>query len=182
MSLQTIYQEQVKPKFTQELRIKNPMAIPRVEKVVVDMGVGEGAKNKELLEQLTKDLALITGQKPQLRRARIAVSGFGIRKNDPVGLRVTLRSGKMYAFLEKLFSVVLPRLRDFRGVKLSAFDKRGNYTLGLSEHTIFPEVDLAKSAKSWGLGITIVTTAQSDGHAKVLLETLGMPFEKNSKF
>lgn len=181
MDLKTRYIQELKDKLIQELGVENPMAVPRLAKVVIDMGVGQARENKELFAQIERDLAFITGQKPQVRQAKVAVSGFGVRKGEPVGLRVTLRGSKMYAFLEKLFSIVLPRLRDFRGVRQSAFDGRGNYTLGVLEHTIFPEIDVTKTVRAWGLGITFVTTAQSDDQAKSLLQALGMPFEKGEK-
>lgn len=178
MSLQTVYEEQVRSKLQTELGVKNPMAVPKVEKVVVDMGIGEAAGNREVLDKAREELSLITGQGPQVRGARVAIAGFGIRRGSPVGLRVTLRGSRMWAFLEKLFRVVLPRLRDFRGAKENAFDGRGNYTLGLAEHTIFPEVDVGRVGKGRGIGVTIVTTARTNEQARRLLEELGMPFEK----
>lgn len=178
MNLQTRYKQELKTQLRQELGIKNPMAVPQVEKVVIDVGIGQAAGNRELISEVERDLALITGQKPQLRLARQAIAGFGLRVGDPVGFRTTLRGQRMYVFLEKLFSIVLPRLRDFRGTSLSSFDGRGNYTLGLPEHTIFPEIDVSGVKKTFGLGITIVTSAPTDDYARLLLEKLGMPFEK----
>lgn len=176
--LQTRYKEEIRPKLQEEMGVKSVMAVPRVEKVVVDMGVGDASGNREVLEQAAQNLASITGQKPQVRGAKIAIAGFGIRRGSPVGLRVTLRGLRMWEFLEKLISIVLPRIRDFRGVKLSSFGGRGSYSIGIEEYSIFPEIDLAKLGKNRGLGITIVTTAKTDQEAKKLLESLGMPFSK----
>ncbi len=181
MSLHATYIEGIRPKLVEELELKNVMAAPSISKVVVDMGVGEGARNKELVEQLTRDLALMTGQKPQTRAARKAISGFNTREGDLVGIRVTLRRGRMYDFLEKVIKIVLPRLRDFRGISRKAFDGRGSYTLGMLDHTIFPEVEVGKSGRPWGLGITIVTTTKDDRQAMKLLEEIGMPFEKGEE-
>lgn len=177
--LKNTYVEQIRPKLQNELGL-GIMAVPKIEKVVLDMGVGEGTKNKELVESLGQDLTVITGQKAQVRKAARAVSGFGVREGDPVGLKATLRGVKMYDFLEKLIKIVLPRVRDFRGIKRTSFDGWGNYTLGLTDHTIFPEIEFGRSAKPWGLGITIVTTTPDDKKAEKLLEELGMPFEKSS--
>lgn len=159
----------------------NPMAIPKLVKVVINMGVGSAMKNKDVIQALKKDLATITGQYPSLRLAKISVASFGLRRGMPVGLVVTLRKKKMFAFLDKLFTIVLPRLRDFRGVSLDSFDNQGNYSLGLVEHTLFPEIDVIKSAPSHGMEITIVTSTKDKDQAKRLLELLGMPFEKSEK-
>ncbi|OGM21249.1 50S ribosomal protein L5 [Candidatus Woesebacteria bacterium RIFCSPHIGHO2_01_FULL_38_9b] len=171
------YQKEVISQLLKEIEVKNNMAVPKIEKVVVNMGIGEVAKNKEMLDQVKKDMAVITGQMPQIRGAKVSVASFGIRRGMPVGLRVTLRSEKMYSFLDKLFSIVLPRLRDFRGVSKSSFDRQGNYTLGIVEHTVFPEIDITKS-QSRGLEITIVTKSKDIEESMKLLELLGMPFEK----
>lgn len=157
--------------------IANPMAAPRVIKVVINMGIGDAAKNKEVMENLKRDLAAICGQVASIRPAKISVASFNIRAGMPVGLKVTLRGKRMSAFLERLFSVVLPRLRDFRGLSRKSFDQAGNYTLGLAEHTVFPEVDLAKSSPH-GLEISIVTNCRDVAQAERLLELLGTPFEK----
>jgi len=150
----------------------------RVEKVVVNIGLGEGAHDKNVIEAASRDLMAITGQKPTIRRARISIAGFKIRKGDPVGLKVTLRRKRMKDFLTKLFAIVLPRLRDFQGVPLKGFDGRGNYSLGIPEQIVFPEIDYSKIDKIRGLEITIVTNTRSDEKAKELLESMGMPFEK----
>ena len=175
------YNKEILPKLKEEFDIKNLSAIPEVAKVVINMGAGEISKEKELKEALSKDLAQITGQIPRITLAKISVAAFGIRVGMPVGLSVTLRGERMYDFLDKLFSIVLPRLRDFRGVAEKSFDKSGNYTLGFDEHTIFPELDPAKSAKAKGFEATIVITASDPSKSKRLLELLGMPFEKGSK-
>jgi large subunit ribosomal protein L5 len=176
------YQKEVLPELQKDLDIKNVHAVPKLVKVIVNMGMGDMSKNKELSEQAKQDLGSMTGQAPSVREARISVASFGVRRGMPVGLKTTLRGERMYSFLDRLFSIVLPRLRDFRGVSAKAFDKSGidksgNYTLGLPEHTVFPEIDIAKS-KSLGLEITVVTTAKEPNGAKRLLELLGMPFEK----
>lgn len=175
------YKKEVAPKLREEFGIKNPMATPKVEKVVINMGVGEMIKNKELGASLAKDLAVISGQTPSLRRAKVSIAAFGLRRGMPVGYSVTLRGVRMYDFLDKLFSIVLPRLRDFRGVKVNSFDSRGNYTLGFSEHTIFPEIDAAKAAQPRGFEVIIVTNSGNPKKAKRLLELLGMPFEKGEQ-
>lgn len=168
----------VRSKLKEEFDIKNAMAIPTIEKVVVNMGVGELSKDKEGLESLTKDLAQITGQRPAIRKARISVAGFNLRRGMPVGISVNLRGEKAYNFVDKLVSVLLPRLRDFRGAK-DSFDLGGNYTLGLREHTIFPELDVAKSSKSRGMEITIVFKNSNKEISKRFLELLGLPFARD---
>jgi len=172
------YIKEVVPALSKEFGIDNHLAIPALEKVVINMGVGDAAKSKERMEQLKKDLAMISGQKPSVRTAKISVASFSIRIGMPVGLKITLREEKMYAFLDRLFSVVLPRIRDFRGVLRKSFDKEGNYTLGVAEHIVFPEIDLAKS-QPHGLEVTIVTNTQDTTESERLLELLGMPFERN---
>ncbi len=172
------YEGEVVPKLNEEFGIKNPMATPKIIKVVVNMGVGEMTKSKEIGPSLSRDLAMITGQKPSTRLAKVSIATFGLRRGMPVGLSTTLRGVRMYDFLDKLFSIVLPRLRDFRGAPTKSFDMKGNYTLGMSEHTVFPEVDIAKTGSPHGLEISIVTNAGSPERAKRLLSLLGMPFEK----
>ncbi|MBI4153529.1 50S ribosomal protein L5 [Candidatus Woesebacteria bacterium] len=172
------YESEVAPRLKEEFGIKNPMATPKIIKVVVNMGVGEMTKNKEIGPSLSRDLAMVTGQKPSTRLAKVSIATFGLRRGMPVGLSVTLRGVRMYDFLDKLFSIVLPRLRDFRGASSKSFDMEGNYTLGLPEHTVFPEVDVAKAGSPHGLEISIVTNAASPERAKRLLYLLGMPFEK----
>jgi len=171
------YEKEVLSALSKEFGISNKLALPRITKVVVNMGIGNVIKNKEATAQVKSDLAAICGQQPQVRPARLSVASFAIRSGMPVGLKSCLRGERMYSFLDKLFSIVLPRLRDFRGVSSKSFDGRGNYTLGIEDHTVFPEIDLAKS-QSRGLEISIVTSTQDDKKAKRLLALLGMPFEK----
>jgi large subunit ribosomal protein L5 len=176
--LQEKYEKEVKTEMAKEFGIKNTFAIPKVEKVVVNMGIGSIAKNQQQMDALKHDLAAITGQAFSIRNAKVSIASFSLRAGMPVGLSATLRGEKMYSFLDRLFSIVLPRLRDFRGVPLKSFDHMGNYTLGFLEHTVFPEIDSAKSATAHGFEITIVTTAKNPEYAKKLLELMGMPFVK----
>lgn len=179
--LQDKYEKEVKAKLASEFDIKNTMAVPKITKVVLNMGVGEVAKNQQQMDNLKKDIATITGQAPSIRNAKVSIASFNLRAGMPVGLSVTLRGAKMYAFLDRLFSIVLPRLRDFRGVSLKSFDQHGNYTLAFTEHTVFPEIDPTKSAQPHGMEITIVTTAKSVVKSRKLLELLGCPFEKEGE-
>ena len=174
------YKKDIVPKLAKEFEIKNNLSVPKITKVVVNVGVGAISKNKESLKQAKEDLGKITGQAPTLREAKKAVASFGIRWGAPVGFKVTLRGTRMYDFLDRLFSIVLPRLRDFRGAPLTSFDKQGNYTLGIEEQGVFPEVDIAKSG-SRGLEVTIVTNTDNKKKSKRLLEELGMPFAKKNK-
>lgn len=175
--LQEKYQKEIVTRLKTEFGIKNSMAVARIEKVVVNMGIGNAVKSKDLKESLTKDIAVITGQTPSVRLAKISVAGFSLRRGMPVGLAVTLRGDKMYSFLDRLFSIVLPRLRDFRGLSKKSLDKQGNYSIGIKEHTVFPEIDPGKS-NTHGIEITIVTNTKNPAEAEKLLEYLGMPFEK----
>lgn len=180
-NLKERYEKVIVPKLNQEFGVSSPLAVSRVLAVVVNMGIGKelsASGSKDVIDRASQDLAAITGQKPQVRTARRAISGFGIRRGSIVGLRVTLRGKRKYDFLEKLFNIVLPRMRDFRGLPIRSFDGRGNYTLGIKENTVFPEIDLGKVDKVRGLEVTIVTNAGDDAKAKRLLEELGMPFEK----
>ena len=172
------YDSEVAPKLMEEFGIDNKMAVPKITKVTLNMGIGDTLKSKELLESAKKDLSVISGQLPSARAAKVSVAGFGIRRGMTVGLKVTLRGGKMWAFLDRLFSIILPRFRDFRGVSLRSFDKFGNYTLGIAEHVVFPEIDFAKS-QARGLEVTITTNANNAKLSKRMLELLGMPFAKN---
>lgn len=171
------YQKEIRPKLKEEFGVKNDMAVSRIEKVVVNMGIGSAIKNKELRESLLKDMAIITGQMPSIRLAKLSVAGFNLRRGMPVGIAVTLRGDKMYSFLDRLFSIVLPRLRDFRGLSRKSLDYQGNYSLGMREYNVFPEVDPGKSANH-GLEITIVTNTKDPKQSEKLFEYLGMPFEK----
>jgi len=172
------YQKEVVKQLIDEFGIKNVMQVPKLVKVVINSGVGDTQKNKEAFERIKNDIAAISGQSPSVRRARVSVASFALRKGSPVGLKVTLRGVKMYDFLDKLFAIVLPRLRDFRGVKRDSFDKAGNYTLGVVEYNIFPEIDITKSVPR-GMEITVVIKSGSVKESFRLLELLGMPFEKN---
>ncbi len=175
--IQKLYTETVAKELESELGITNIMAVPRVRKIVVNIGVKGAIADKKNLEVVNGVLEQITGQKPKVTRARMSIAGFKLRENDKVGLMVTLRGKRMYDFLEKLIAIVLPRIKDFRGVKAGSFDKQGNYTLGLAEYSVFPEVDLAKIDRMYGMEITMVTNTNKDA-AYLLLKKLGMPFQK----
>jgi large subunit ribosomal protein L5 len=174
--LRRSYFETLRPAVMKELGLTNPMAAPRLEKIVVNMGVGEATQNAKVLDPAVAEMAQITGQKPVVTRAKKSIAAFKVREGMPIGCMVTLRGDRMYEFLDRLLNVALPRVRDFRGVPTKSFDGRGNYTLGLRDQLIFPEIDYSKVEHQKGMNITIVTTATSDEHARVLLKTLGMPF------
>ncbi|OGD63834.1 50S ribosomal protein L5 [Candidatus Beckwithbacteria bacterium RBG_13_42_9] len=175
------YQKKIVPALQKELKKTNYLAVPRVEKVIVNVGIGDLARDKKTREKSEKTIMLITGQKPQLRLAKKAIADFKIRRGDVIGLKVTLRSKRAFEFLDKLFSIVLPRVRDFQGVSSKGFDGSGNYTLGLTEQVIFPEVDYDTIDRVRGLEITIVTNTKDDKEARTLLKALGMPFEKDKE-
>lgn len=175
------YRRQVVPALQKEFECKNVMQIPRLQKVVVNMGVKEGQEDIKLIEQLGVELGQITGQKPLMTRAKKSIAGFKLRENSPIGLKVTLRRARMYEFLQRLFNVAMPRIRDFRGYSDSSFDDHGNYTLGIQEQTIFPEVEFDKIKKTKGMDITFVTSTRSKEQAKRLLELLGLPFRKKQE-
>lgn len=181
IALKEKYEKEIKPKVAEDFGVKNQMALPRITKIVVNMGTGDRLRNKEQKERLMADMSLITGQKPRVQAARISVSGFSLREGMPVGLTSTLRRDRMYHFLDKVVSIVLPRLRDFRGVPSKSFDQAGNYTLGIAEHTVFPEIDLAKVDRPHGLEMTIVFKNSNPKMSKAVLEGLGMPFEKEEE-
>ena len=172
------YQEEVVPALMKKFGYKNIMEVPKIEKIVVNTGVGEAVQNIKALENAMNDLALITGQKPSVRRAKRSEAGFKLRKGMPIGAKVTLRRDRMWDFLDRLISIALPRVRDFKGLSPKSFDGRGNYNFGLEEQTVFPEIDYDKVDKIRGMNITIVTTAETDEEAKALLELLGFPFRK----
>jgi large subunit ribosomal protein L5 len=174
--LKVRYNEEIAPALKERFSIENPMRIPRLEKIVVNIGVGEAAQNSRALDGAMEDLARITGQKAQLRRARKSIAGFKIREGMPVGARVTLRGERMWEFLDRLISVALPRVRDFRGVSPNSFDGHGNYALGLREQLIFPEISYDAIDATRGLDVAVVTTTESDEEARELLRLLGMPF------
>jgi large subunit ribosomal protein L5 len=170
------YDEEIAPALKERFGIENPMRIPRLEKIVVNMGVGEASQNSRALDGAMEDLSKITGQKAQMRRARKSIAGFKIREGMPVGARVTLRGERMWEFIDRLVSVALPRVRDFRGINPNAFDGHGNYTLGLREQLIFPEISYDAIDTTRGLDVAVVTTTESDEEARELLRLLGMPF------
>jgi large subunit ribosomal protein L5 len=170
------YYKEILPRLMKEREYPTPMAVPRLLKVVVNMGVGEATQNVKVLDSAIEELGLITGQKATLRRAKKSVASFRLREGMPIAAAVTLRGDRMYEFVDRLVSVALPRVRDFRGVPTSSFDGRGNYTLGLKDQIIFPEVDYAKVEKLRGMNVTFVTTARTDEESKQLLTYLGMPF------
>ena len=170
------YRDEVRPKLSQEFGYQNVHEVPRVTKVVVNMGLGAATQNQKLLENAVEELALITGQKPVVRRARKSVANFKLREGQAIGATVTLRRERMWEFLDRLVNVALPRVRDFKGVSPKAFDGRGNYTLGLREQIIFPEIDYDKVERTNGMNVTVCTTARTDAEAKALLAHLGMPF------
>ncbi|NMA13024.1 MAG: 50S ribosomal protein L5 [Chloroflexi bacterium] len=172
------YMNEVLPAMQSTLKLENVMLYPKVEKVVVNIGLGEAIDNPKALDAAVNDLMQITGQKPVVTKARISVANFKLREGRQIGAKVTLRGEKMWAFLDRVLNIVLPRVRDFRGVSPDSFDGRGNYTLGLKEQTLFPEIDYEKIDKVRGMEITIVTTAQNDDQARVMLGLLGMPFRK----
>ena len=170
------FRKEIAPALMKEFEFKNPMAVPHVHKVVVNMGVGEATQNAKVLDPAVAELTQITGQKPVVTRAKKSIAAFKVREGQPIGAMVTLRGDRMYEFLDRLLNVVLPRVRDFKGVSTKSFDGRGNYTLGLHDQLIFPEIDYAKVDKLKGMNVTIVTTARSDDQARSLLKHLGMPF------
>ncbi len=170
------YQKDVAPAIAKEFAIKNPMAIPRLEKIVLNMGMGEAVANAKILDTAVNELTSIAGQKPVITKAKKSIASFKLRQGMPIGVMVTLRGERMYEFFDRLVSVALPRVRDFRGVSPKAFDGRGNYTIGIREQLIFPEIDFNKVDKLRGMNISIVTTARNDEEARALLKALGMPF------
>ena len=176
--LQKKYNEEIVDTLVKELEIKNMMQVPKLEKIVVNMGIGEAVNNSKLIDSALKELAQITGQQPLPRAARKSEAGFNLRQGKKIGVSVTLRKEKMYEFLDRLISIALPRVRDFEGVSSKAFDGRGNYTLGIKEQIVFPEIEIDKVDKVLGLGITIVTSAKNDEEGRALLRAFGMPFVK----
>ena len=172
------YRKEIVPQLMQELKIKNKMAVPRIDKIVVNMGVGEALQDVKILEKAMDELALITGQKAIMRRAKKAISNFKVKENSPVGCKVTLRRFMMYEFLDRLVNIALPRIRDFRGVSPDAFDKAGNYTLGLNEQGIFPEMEYDKLTRTQGMDISIVIkNVRSKEEARLILKLFGVPFK-----
>lgn len=173
-----LYNDVVVPKLMKDLEIKNIMECPKLEKIIVNMGVGEATQNSKLMDAAMADLTIITGQKPLLRKAKKSEAGFKLREGMPIGAKVTLRQERMYDFLDRLVNVVLPRVRDFEGVSANAFDGRGNYSLGLTDQLVFPEIDFDKVEKLLGMSITVVSSAKTDEEGRALLRAFGMPFKK----
>jgi large subunit ribosomal protein L5 len=178
--LQVKYEKEVRAELQKELGIKNIMAVPNVTKIIVNSGLGAAKDDSGIIEEMSRDIALITGQKPVVTKAKKAISNFKLKEGIEIGMKVTMRRNMMWYFLDRLISISLPRIKDFRGVPAKAFDRRGNYALGISEHTIFPEVDPTKVSKLRGLQIIICTSAGNDEDAFKLLEKLGMPFQKKA--
>lgn len=172
------YKSEAVPALTKEFNYKNPMEVPRLEKVVLNVGLGDAVSNAKLIEAVSKEIGDITGQKPVVTKARKSIASFKLRQGMPIGVMVTLRRDRMYEFLDRLMNIALPRVRDFRGVSAKAFDGKGNYTLGIKEHIIFPEIAIDKIEKVYGLNICVVTSARTDEEARALLKYLGMPFKK----
>jgi large subunit ribosomal protein L5 len=172
------YQKEITPQLAKKLGRSNPHSIPKLEKIVVNMGVGKALQDKNRMEQAAEQLGQITGQRPQITKARVAVSGFRLREGNEIGCRVTLRGRRMYEFLDRLISVALPRIRDFRGVNPKSFDGHGNYSMGLTEQQVFPEIDPDKVTFVQGMDVTFVTNTTSDDEARELLRAFGMPFRE----
>ena len=176
--LQERYQKEIVPLLAKKLNRTNVLSLPRLQKVCVNMGVGKALQDKNRMEQAAEQLGQITGQKSQIRKAKVAVSGFRLRENQEIGCRVTLRGSRMYEFLDRLISIALPRIRDFRGVNPKSFDGHGNYSLGLTEQGVFPEVDPDKISFAQGMDVTFVTSTNNDDEARELLRAFGMPFRE----
>ena len=177
--LKAKYQKEVVPALQKEFGYKNVMAVPKIEKVVVNMGLGEATSNAKIIDTGADELARITGQKPVTRRAKKSIAAFKVRKGQPVATMVTLRGERMWEFLDRLMSIALPRVRDFKGVSPRGFDGRGNYTLGLRDQLLFPEIDYMKVDKARGMNVSVVTSAKTDEEARKLLQSIGMPFRPN---
>jgi large subunit ribosomal protein L5 len=174
------YREEIKPALTEQFSYGNPMQVPSVVKVVVNMGVGEAAKDSKLIDGALRDLTAITGQKPQIRKATKSIAQFKLREGMPIGAKVTLRGDRMWEFLDRLVTVALPRIRDFRGLSDQQFDGKGNYTFGLNEQSMFHEIDVDRVDRQRGMDITVVTTAANDDEGRALLRALGFPFKENA--
>ena len=176
--LKSRYAEEIGPQLKKQLGLDNVMEVPRLDKIVVNMGVGEAVQDKKAIDSAMDELSLITGQKPRLNRSRKSIAGFKVREGMPVGASVTLRGVRMWEFFDRLLAVAIPRIRDFRGLNASSFDGRGNYSFGVTEQLIFPEIDFDQVSSTRGMDITICTTANNDEHAKALLDAFGFPFRK----
>jgi large subunit ribosomal protein L5 len=172
------FDKEVRGKLTEQFGYKNPMQVPTIDKIVVNMGIGEGVNDRKKVESAAADLGLITGQKAVITKARKSIATFKVREGQPIGCKVTLRKARMYEFIDRLVNVALPRQRDFRGLNPKSFDGRGNYTLGIREHIVFPEIDYDKAADVWGMDIVVCTTASSDDEARALLAAFNFPFRQ----
>jgi large subunit ribosomal protein L5 len=176
--LRTHFDEVVRKKLTEEFSYKNPMQVPVIEKVVINMGIGEGVNDRKKVEAAANDLSLIAGQKPVVTKARKSIATFKLRDGQAIGCKVTLRKARMYEFLDRLVNIALPRVRDFRGLSPKSFDGGGNYTIGIKEHIIFPEIDYDKAADVWGMDVTVCTSAKTDAEARALLTAFNFPFRQ----
>ena len=174
--LKELYEKEIKKSLKESLKIKNDMAVPKIKKITVNMGVGKASQEKGKIESALSEMKLISGQQPVVTKARKSVAGFKLREGSNVGVKVTLRKTRMYEFLDRLITIAMPRIRDFRGVSSKSFDGRGNYALGIKEHIVFPEIDFDKIDEPWGMDIVITTTANTDAEAKALLTYFNMPF------
>ncbi|HMA74812.1 MAG TPA: 50S ribosomal protein L5 [Xanthobacteraceae bacterium] len=176
--LKTIFDTAIRKKLTEQFGYRNAMQVPVVDKVVINMGVGEAVADRKKVESAANDLALIAGQKPVITKSRKAISTYKLRENQPIGCKVTLRKTRMFEFIDRLINIALPRVRDFRGLNPKSFDGRGNYSLGLKEHIVFPEIDYDKTTDIWGMDITVCTTARTDEEARALLTAFNFPFRQ----
>jgi large subunit ribosomal protein L5 len=176
--LKTQFEQTIRAKLASDFRYKNRMQVPTIEKVVLNMGIGEGVNDRKKVEQAAADLALIAGQKAVITKARKSIATFKVRDGQPIGCKVTLRSSRMYEFVDRLVNIALPRVRDFRGLNPKSFDGRGNYTIGIKEHIIFPEIDYDKATEIWGMDVTVCTTARTDDEARALLAAFNFPFRQ----
>ena len=176
--LQQIYRDKIAPQLKADLKLSNPMEVPRITKITVNMGVGEAVADRKVMDAAVGDMTKITGQKPLICKSRKSIASFKLREGLAIGCKVTLRKVKMYEFIDRLVTVALPRVRDFRGLNPKSFDGRGNYSLGIKEHIIFPEIDFDKAGESWGMDITVCTTARTDDEARALLTAFNFPFRQ----
>ncbi|HKF99434.1 MAG TPA: 50S ribosomal protein L5 [Xanthobacteraceae bacterium] len=176
--MRTFFDDVVRKKMTEQFGYKNPMQVPALDKVVINMGIGEGVNDRKKVESAATDLGLIAGQKAVITKSRKAISNFKLRENQPIGCKVTLRKTRMYEFVDRLVNIALPRVRDFRGLNPKSFDGRGNCTIGIKEHIVFPEIDYDKAAEIWGMDIVVCTTAKTDDEARALLTAFNFPFRQ----
>jgi len=176
--LKGVYESTIRAKLTEQFGYQNPMQVPTIDKIVINMGIGEAVADRKKVESAANDLALICGQRPVITKSRKAISTYKLRENQPIGCKVTLRKSRMFEFIDRLINIALPRVRDFRGLSPKSFDGRGNYTLGIKEHIVFPEIDYDKTADVWGMDIIVCTTARNDDEARALLTAFNFPFRQ----